>query len=128
MSLRRPHLSAEFLQWFGLGAGALVWASQHVIGYGTTVARCGAANAVFSLDLHTWELTTGLVGVAFCVAAQAASVVVVVRTSGISYDGPPPDARRRFFALAALVANTLFLVAILFSSISSLAFDPCRQG
>jgi hypothetical protein len=120
--------SAELLQWFGLGGAALVWASQHVIGLGTTIARCGAGGVRFGIDLHTWELTTFLVALGLVLVAEACAVVTVLRTNGIGYDGPPPDGRRRFFALGALVGNLLFLVIVLLSGLSSLAFDPCRQA
>ena len=125
---RRNLLSLEFLQWFGLGGAALVWASQHVLGYGTTVARCGAGGVRYGIDLHTWELATGLVALSLALAAEAAAVTVALRTRDVAYDGPPPDGRRHFFALAAVVGNLLFIVVILLSSLSDLAFDPCRQG
>ena len=128
MRLWRPKLSAEFLQWFGLGGAALVWAAQHVIGYGTTIARCGAGGASVGIDLHTWELATFATALAFVAAAEAAAIVTVARTWGVEYDGPPPEGRRHFFALAALVGNLLFLVVILLSGLSSITFDPCRQG
>lgn len=128
MNLRRTLLSAEFLQWFGLGGAAALWACQHVLGFGVTVARCGANGAAAGVDLDTWELATGAVALAFVAAAEAAAIVVVRRTSSVVYDGPPPDGRRRFFALAALVGNLLFAVMILMSSLSVITFDPCRQG
>ena len=128
MRLWRPRLSAEFLQWFGLGGAALVWAAQHVIGMGTTLARCGAANVHFGIDLHTWELATFATALAFVAAAEAAAVLTVVRTWGVEYDGAPPEGRRHFFGLAALVGNLLFLVVILLSGLSTITFDPCRQG
>ena len=128
MRLWRPKLSAEFLQWFGFGGAALVWTAQHLIGYGATVARCGAGGVRLGIDLHTWELATFGTALAFVVAAEAAAAVTVVRTWGVEYDGPPPEGRRHFFALAALVGNLLFLVVILLSGLSVITFDPCRQG
>ena len=128
MKLRRLSFSAEFLQWFGLGGAALVWASQHVLGFGTTVARCGAGGVKFGIDLHTWELTTFLVALGLAAAAEAAAAVTVWRTWGTNVDGPPPDSRRHFFALGALAGNLLFMVIILLSGISTLVLDPCRQA
>jgi hypothetical protein len=126
--MSRRLLSLEFLQWYGLGGAALVWACQHVLGYGTTVARCGAGGVSYGINLHTCELATGLVALALALAAEAAAVTVVLRTREVAYDGPPPDGRRHFFALAAVVGNLLFIVVILLSSLSDLAFDPCRQA
>ena len=128
MRLWRPKLSAEFLQWFGFGGAALFWAAQHVIGLGTTIARCGAGGVRFGIDLHTWELATFATALAFVVAAEAAAAVTVARTRGVEYDGPPPEGRRHFFALAALIGNLLFLVVILLSGLSVITFEPCRQG
>jgi hypothetical protein len=128
MRRRRLSPSAEFLQWFGLGGAALAWAAQLVIGFGATVARCGAGGARLGIDLDTWELTTFAVALAFVVAAEAAAAVTVARTWGAAYDGPPPDGRRRFFALGALVGNLLFAVVILLSGIAVVTFDPCRQA
>jgi hypothetical protein len=124
----RPKLSAEFLQWFGFGGAALAWAAQHVIGLGTTIARCGAGGVRFGIDLHTWELATFATALAFVVAAESAAIVTVTRTWGVAYDGPPPEGRRHFFALAALIGNLLFLVVILLSGLSVITFDACRQG
>ena len=124
----RPKLTLEFLQWFGFGGAALVWAAQHVIGFGATLARCGAGGVRFGIDLHTWELTTFIVALAFVLAAEASAIIVARRTWGVEHDGPPPDGRRHFFALAAMIGNLLFLVVILMSGLSTLTFDPCRQG
>ncbi len=123
---RRPGL--ETLQWIGLGAGASIWVAQLVIGYGATVARCSAAGPGYGIDLTSWEITLTAVGGAVVLAAEAAAIRVFLRTEGTSYDGAPPDGRRRFFASAAIVGNLLFLGAILLSGLGTLAFDPCRQA
>jgi hypothetical protein len=128
MRLWRPRLTAEFLQWFGLGGAACVWTGQHLIGLGTTIARCGAGGVRFGIDLHTWELATMATALALALTAETAAIVVVRRTWGVEEDGPPPEGRRHFFALAAAVGNVLFIGAILLSSIATLTFDPCRQA
>jgi hypothetical protein len=128
MTPRRPKLSAEFLQWFGLGGAALVWSAQLIVGFGTTIARCGPADAVFGLDLHDWELATMLAALALVLTAEAAAIVTVVRTWGAEYDGPPPEGRRHFFALAAMIGNLLFFGAILLSGIAVLSHEACRQA
>lgn len=124
----RPKPSAEFLQWFGFGAAALVWACQHVFGFGATVARCGAGGVHLGVDLRTWELAASATAIALVLAAEAAAAVTVFRTWGAAYDGPPPEGRRHFFALAALIGNLLFLVVIVLSTVSVLTLDPCRQA
>jgi hypothetical protein len=128
MNRRRPRLSAEFLQWFGFGAAALVWACQHVFGFGATVARCGAGGVRLGVELHAWEIAASATAIAFVLAAEAAAAVTVLRTWGVEYDGPPPEGRRHFFALAALIGNLLFLVVIVLDTVAVVAFDPCRQA
>lgn len=128
MRLQRPRLTVEFLQWFGLGGAALTWAAQLVIGFGTSVARCSTGSVGFGLDLRTWELTTMATALALALTAEAAAVTVVARTRGTTYDDPPPDGRRHFFAVAAMVGNLLFVGAILLSGIAVLSHDACRQA
>lgn len=128
MRIWRPRLTAEFLQWFGLGGAALVWTGQHVIGYGVTLARCGAGGARFGIDLHTWEIATLATAAVLVLCSEAAAITTLVRTWGVEHDGPPPDGRRHFFAFAATIANALFLVAMLLDGLGSLTFSPCRQG
>jgi predicted small integral membrane protein len=128
MRRRLPTPTAEFLQWFGLGGAALTWAAQLVVGYGTTVARCGAGGARFGIDLFDWELAPMLAALLLALTAEAAAITTVIRTWGAEYAGPPPDGRRHFFALAATVGNLLFVGAILLSGIASLVHEACRQG
>ena len=67
---------------------------------------------------------------ALCVlVAEAAAVTVLRRTRGVSYDADdPPLARIRFFAIAAIVANAVFLMIALLSGVSALANVVCRQA
>jgi hypothetical protein len=56
-------------------------------------------------------------------------VTVVRRTRGVSYDADdPPLARIRFLALAALLANAVFLMIVLLAGVAALANVVCRQG
>ena len=51
MSLRR----LEILQWFGLLAGALVWAAAHVVGFGITEAECNSAGLHWGIQNSVWQ-------------------------------------------------------------------------
>ena len=128
MRLWRPRLTAEFLEWFGLGGAAATWAAQLVVGYGTSLADCSTAGAGWGIALHTWEAALMGAAIALVLLSEAAAITVVLQTRGIEHDGPPPDGRRHFFALAAMVGNVLFLGAILLSGIAVLSHDPCRQA
>ncbi|HET7760659.1 MAG TPA: hypothetical protein VFK62_12100 [Gaiellaceae bacterium] len=118
----------EILQWTGLLVGALVWAAAHVIGYGTTEASCNAASPTFGIDFHLWEgLINGLAGVVALTAALAATAVLVL-TRDVSYEDDPPIGRIRFFAIAALIANVLFVMMVVLYAVGSLANTPCVQA
>ena len=53
--------------------------------------------------------------------AEAAAVTVLLRTRGASYEATAPLGRIRFFAIAAVLANLLFLMIVLLSGIASIA-------
>jgi hypothetical protein len=124
MNLRR--LAA--LQWFGLAGAALVWTGQHVVGYGVTEADCSVNGTRWGVDNDVWQLSLLGVGAAFVIAAEIAAALVFVRTRGTDADDPPPQGRLHFFAAAALVANLLFLTAMLLDSLASVYGAPCRPA
>jgi hypothetical protein len=118
----------EILQWSGLLVGALVWAAAHVIGFGTTEASCNGAAPTFGIDFHLWEgLINGLAAVVALTAALAAATVLV-QTRDVSYEDDPPIGRIRFFAIAALLANVLFIMMVLLYLVGSLGSTPCTQA
>jgi hypothetical protein len=118
----------ELFQWFGLLGGAAMWAAAHVVGYGTTEAACGAGGSAWEISLHSWVgLITGL-AVLVSLTAMFASGTVLVLTRGVSYEDSPPEGRMRFFAIAALVANVLFIVMVVLYAVGTAANSPCRQG
>ena len=122
---RRLNLSAEFLQWFGLLGAALTWTVQLVAGFGVTVARCGAANAVLGVDVKAWELSLMAVGIALVLLAESAAVTLLWQTRNADHSGPPPEGRRHFFVLAAALGNLLFLVIIILSGVGAIVHKPC---
>ena len=118
----------ELLQWTGLLLGAAMWAAAHIVGYGTTEASCNGASPVFDIDFHLWEgLINGLSGLVSLVAALAATAVIVL-TRDVSYEDEPPIGRIRFFAIAALIANVLFIMMVVLYAVGSLANSPCVQA
>jgi hypothetical protein len=122
---RTLSVSAEFLQWFGLLGAALTWTVQLVVGFGVTVARCGAANTVLGVDLKAWEVSLLVAGVLLALLAEAAAVTLLWRTRDVDYTEPPPDGRRHFFVVAAVLGNLLFLVIIVLSGVGAIVHEPC---
>ncbi|HET7554816.1 MAG TPA: hypothetical protein VFJ75_04115 [Gaiellaceae bacterium] len=118
----------EVLQWTGLLLGAAMWGAAHVIGFGTTEASCNAAAPTFGIDFHLWEgLITGLAGLVAMSAALAATAVLVL-TRDVSYEDDPPIGRIRFFAIAALIANVLFVMIVVLYLVGTLGNTPCTQA
>jgi hypothetical protein len=119
----------EALQWTGLVAGGLVWAGQHVIGYGLTEAECNPGGSRWNIANDPWQAALGAVAVLAILGAQAAAVTVFLRTRDVDYDsGSPPAARMQMLAIAAMLANAIFLCIVLLSTAGALAGLDCRQA
>jgi hypothetical protein len=124
MSMRR----LELLQWLGLLAGAGLWGVAHIVGYGITEANCGRGSSGWGIDLDLWEsLVTGIAGSLVILSAVSAAAVVF-ETRETSYEAAPPVGRLRFFAIAALVADVLFLAMIVLYAVGTIVNVPCRQA
>jgi hypothetical protein len=116
------------LQWLGLLFGAGTWALGFIAGYGLTQAECGAAGARWGIANDLWQAIVMSVTVTCVLVAEAAAVTVVRRTRMVSYDADPPLARIRFLAIAAIVANAIFLMIALLAGVSALTNVVCRQA
>jgi hypothetical protein len=122
--MRRKRL--EILQWTGLLAGALVWTAQHVIGYGVTEAVCGPGNAQFGISNDVWQASLMAVAAVVILGAEAAALTVFVETRSLSYESEPAPGRIRFFAIAAMVANVIFLLIVLLDGFAAIFSVECR--
>jgi hypothetical protein len=124
----RRALSLEFLQWYGLLGAAIVWATQFVLAFGLTVARCGEGGN-FGLSIDAWEVLLMAIAALLAALAECAAVSVFRETRSVELDGPPPDGRRHFFAAGAMVGNLLFLTIIVLTGIGIVAHNPvCHQS
>jgi hypothetical protein len=120
--------SLAVLQWFGLLAGAGAWAGQLVVGFGVTQAECGAAGSRFGIGYDVWQAALLGACVLAILVAEAAAVTVFLSTRGTSYEEEPPVGRMRFFAIAAMAANLIFLMIVVLSGTASIANVTCRQA
>jgi hypothetical protein len=128
MSAARIRMLA-MLQWVGLLVGAAVWGGQHVVGFGVTQAECGAGGARWGIGNDVWQATLMGVTALFIVAAEAAAVAVYRNTQETSYDtDDPPPGRIRFFAIASMAANVIFLMIVLLDGFAAIFNVTCRQG
>jgi hypothetical protein len=114
------------LQWFGLLAAPLAWASQLVAGYYSAEAHCEAA------QWHSgWSATIlGVTGAAalVAVAGEVAATTVFLRLRRVSTDSAGPPGRQHLFAVGGMVGNVLFFVAILLGGITVAAVNGCRPA
>ena len=124
MTLKR----LSMLQWFELLGAGLAWAAQQVVGFGIGQAECSAGGRGFGISNDAWQLA--LLGCAgtLVVLAEVAAAIVFVRTRGVGHEDDPPPGRLHFFAAAALVANVLFLTAMLLDTFASVFGTLCRGG
>ena len=116
------------LQWIGLLVGAGVWVGQHVVGFGVTQAACGAGGAHWGITNNVWQASLMGASVLAILGAEAAAVTVFVATRESSYEAEPPLSRIRFFAIAAMVANVIFLMIVLLDGVASISNVACRQA
>ena len=126
------------VQWIGVVVAPLAWTAQHVVGYGVGEARCHVAGMRWGIAYDTWQLAILAAAALLVLVSEAAAVTVFAATREANYgDGPPEDGRwdgvvpytrLHFFATAALVANVLFLAAILMDGLVSVADGLCVQS
>src|SRR5581483_801965 len=111
---------------FGLLAAPLAWTVQVVLGFGVTQAACGSAR--IGVAMKPWEIGLTVGAGAVALAAQACAVLLLRRLRPVEYDDPGPRGRLYFFAVAALLGNTLFLGAIALTGTGAVDHLPCSQG
>jgi hypothetical protein len=118
----------ELLQWVGLLAAPLAWTVQLVVGFGVTQAACGPAGREWGVSTRPWEIALAIACGAVALAGQACALRLFRTLAGVEYDDAGPAGRLRFFSVAALFGNTLFVVAIALTAAGALAHVTCRQA
>ncbi|HJU36631.1 MAG TPA: hypothetical protein VJ716_04335 [Gaiellaceae bacterium] len=126
------------VQWVGVVVAPLAWTAQHVVGYGVGEARCSVGGLRWGIGYDTWQLAILAAAGLLILVSEAAAVAVFLATRETNYgDGPPGDGRwggavpytrLHFFATAAMVANVLFLAAILMDGFASVFDSLCVQS
>ena len=118
----------ETLQWFGLFAGPLAFAAQHVAEVFTSLADCNPAGNGWAVPQHPLQLGFTVAAAVVVVAAEAAAYAAFRETREIDQEGEPPLGRIRFLATASLVIGPLFLALVLLSGLGAVAHPYCRPG
>jgi hypothetical protein len=126
VKLPRSLPALEALQWFGLFAGPLAFAVEHVLGLGATLARCNPAG--FGFDPHPYQLAAMAAAAAIVVAGETAALLVFFALRGVGQEDDPPSGRIRVLATASLVLGPIFLTLVLMNGLGAVHDGPCRQA
>ena len=126
------------VQWVGVVVAPLAWTGQHIVGYGTGQAKCSVGGMGWGIGFDTWQLAILAAAGLLVLISEAAAVTVFLATREANYgDGPAEDGRwggavpytrLHFFAMAAMVANVLFLAVILMDGLGSVFDSLCVQS
>jgi hypothetical protein len=122
-------LEMELLQWFSLLAGGLAFVVMVVFGYGVTVAACYPAGSHWGgVSVSPAEITLTAISAAVAFAALVAAIYLFRALLKVDEYAPGPIGRLRFFAMAAILGNVLFLGAILLQGLGALNHLGCTQA
>jgi hypothetical protein len=118
----------ELLQWFGLFAGPLAFAIDHVVAYASVAADCNPAGSDWTVPQHPIQLTATALAAVVIVAAEGAAFLAYRETQDVSQEGEPPLGRIRFLSTAALIIGPIFLTLVLLGGLGGAAHVNCRQS
>lgn len=124
MSIRR----LAILQWIAFLGGGVIWWVEFLAGTATSIAVCNPGSGRWGIPHDTVEAALMAFALTCVVAAQVAAVIVFRATRGVEEEDPPPHGRVHFFAIAALLGNTVFLMIILLTGVATIADRTCHQA
>ena len=113
---------AGVLVWFGVLAAPAAWTTQHVVGFGLTVAACGASGR--GIDVAPWTIALTVAAALIAVLAEVVAAVVLRATRDAGDE--PPGSRIRFLSIVGLTTNPLFLCIIVLSGTGVSVLDGCH--
>jgi hypothetical protein len=118
----------SILQWFGFVAGGGTWFASFLAGTGTSQAVCNPASARWRIPHDDVELALTAFAAAVVLCAELAAIAVFRATRQVEEEEDPPQGRLRFFALAAIGGNAIFLVIILLTGIATIVDRTCHSA
>ena len=125
------------LVWFGVMGGGIAWVTQHVLGYGASLARCTPTGTGDAVPLSAWQIGLAAAATAVDLAAIGVCTWIFLRTFTIGDvagqerrgEGSPPSVGRlHFLAIVGLVVNFLALAIILLDGVGAPLLGGCRQA
>ena len=116
----------ELLQWFGLFAGPVAFAIEHVVGFFAAAADCNPVQ--WSLPQHSIELAAMAAAALVIVSAEGAALLAFRASRAVGWEAEPPLGRIHFLSTAALIVGPLFLTLVLLSGLGAAAHPNCHQS
>jgi hypothetical protein len=125
VSLPRTSSVVTLIQWFAIVAPPLAWTAQLVVGYGFTIAACGAGGVSGGIGIHLWQGVAGAVAAVIAAGAWAGAIMLHAATGRHEVDDPV--GRVRFMSTIGIVIGLIFLTLIGFTAAGELSLQGCRS-
>jgi hypothetical protein len=122
--MTRPRL--ETLQWFGLLAGPLAFAVEHVVGVFAVMADCNPAR--LGVPVHPVQAVVTAIAAIVIVLGELAAYQAYSQTKDAGWEGDPPPGRIHFLATASLAIGPLFLALVLLEGLGAVFHSGCGQA
>ena len=125
VSLPRTSHVVSLIQWCAIVAPPLAWTAQLVVGYGFTIAACGAGGVSGGIGLHLWQGVAAAVAAVIAAGAWAGAIMLHAATGRDEVDDPV--GRVRFMSTIGIVIGLIFLTLIGFTAAGELSLQGCRS-
>src|SRR5436305_6453315 len=104
MTVRGRSIPLPALTWFGLLGAPVAWVGQFLVGFGASLAACGAAGRHWVEPVDGWTLAGTIVAATIAALGEAAAVTAFVATRRARGTGGDSGAQplRRLHFLAAV--------------------------
>lgn len=126
MTLHPGTRRLQALMWFGLLGAPIAWATQHVTGFGLSVAACSAAGRRVGVALDPLTIVVTAIAATIAAAAGVCAITVFRATRGVGDE--PPGSRIHFLSIVGMTIAPLFVAIILMSGVGSVVQANCHQS
>ena len=119
--------AVQRFQFVGFFVAPAAWFAQHLIGQAISQASCSTVDASWGVSNRAWQIVLLAVACTLILLSETAAVAAF-RSTGASYESPPPEGRIRLIAIAAMTTNLIYLVIVLLDGVASIVEIACRQA
>jgi len=119
--------AVQLFQFVGFFVAPAAWFAQHLIGQAISQASCSTVAVSWGVSNRAWQIVLLATACTLILLSEAAAVAAF-RSTGASYESPPPEGRIRLIAIAAMTTNLIYLVIVLLDGVASIVDIACRQS